>query len=83
MWTTELTYDPKILTTNGHSVNSLDMATFGTTSPLTFLINPLTPINLPLHGNQTPNPTQPLTPGDQLCLVPNVASSGILGPLNP
>ena len=37
MWTTELTYDPKILTTNGHSVNSLDMAIFGTTSPLTFL----------------------------------------------
>ena len=58
MWTTELTYDPKILTTNGHSVNSqsLDMATFGTTSPLTFLINPLTPINMPTKPQTQPNP---------------------------
>ena len=63
----------------GTAKNWRDMATFGTTSPLTFLINPLTPINLPLHANQTPNPIQPLTPGDQLCLVPNVALSGTGG----
>ena len=60
MWTTELTYDPKILTTNGHSVNSLDMATFGTTSPLTFLINPLTgPLTypyMPTKPQTQPNP---------------------------